>query len=234
MINTVRSVVLLVLIAFGGSAQAQTPALESLHVIRTEVSGVVKLFDTGTRTCIVDASKTYVMFPRSVVEFREVLPTGEYIIKVTIRIVSQDTKQVETGKLYCISKENFDAYFKPYSRFDYGALAIPFKGRFAPFQIGPGGTLGLYVGSSLKRLTYTLMPLASLGVSATAVNRPDSNNTDAKLGVTGAAGVVMILPGDFQLGGLIGIDLFEGVDTWVYKYQPWLSLSIGTTLINKK
>ncbi|HEY3402055.1 MAG TPA: hypothetical protein VGK59_01645 [Ohtaekwangia sp.] len=153
---------------------------------------------------------------------------GDNVFVEVFRKFGNHADQVQLGQLYCMSKSAFNTYFIRYSRIDYGILAIPYKMRFEPFSIYPGGTLGGYVGRKKQKLNGTTTLAFFGGFSSIPLNSANSETIDNKFGFsTGLAYIWNIEDSGFQLGLISGIDLFDGVEDWVYGYQPWLSFSIG-------
>jgi hypothetical protein len=187
-----------------------------------DVDGILVPFSAGTGcgTSTLDARKN------TIVKYVGDIGTNVYV--EVFRRFPNNPNQVELSKTYCLSKTQFNTYFIKYSRIDYGVLAIPYKMRFKPFSIYPGGTLGGYVGKKKQGLSGTSSAAFFGGFSSIPLNSSDSETIDNKFGFSaGLAYVWNIEDSGFQLGLISGVDLFDGVNTWVYKYQPWLSFSIG-------
>lgn len=131
------------------------------------------------------------------------------------------------GKTYCISEDDLNRFFIDFTKLDYGILTVPFKVRFDPFKIFPGGTIGGFVGRKFVRQRSTSTLLGFAGLSSIPLNNINSDVIDTQLGITGGAGYVWYVLEGFQVGFIAGIDLFDGVNSWPYKYQPWASFNIG-------
>lgn len=130
-----------------------------------------------------------------------------------------------TANNYCISKKDLSTYFRSTKiRSDFGVLAVPFKLRFDPVQITAGGELGGYWGPYISRNTALIF---HAGLTFISLNDVNSDTPETKLGVTGGLGFVKKVTNEFQIGVVSGIDVFEGVEDWPYKFQPWLSLQVG-------
>lgn len=134
-------------------------------------------------------------------------------------------------KNYVMSKSMLK-YFKALVALDHGLLAVPFKLRFSPVKIMAGGSLGYSVGARWNK--FSLVGHGSL--SPIALNDTTSTVPSTTIGISFGVGAIFRVADDFQIGIVEGQDLFEGVETWAYKFQPWLSFSVGYTFFtpNKK
>lgn len=157
---------------------------------------------------------------------------GDKSVVKVIRAYIGDGNMVEINETYCISNTALSEFFIDFTKTDYGILAIPYKVRFSPFKLFPGGTLGGYVGRKFVRQNSTSSLLGFGGLATIPINTlttPDNQTDvpDIKLGISVGVGYVWYLAEGFQIGGIVGYDFFDGFDKWTYRKQPWLSFNIG-------
>jgi hypothetical protein len=208
-------------------------AQSTYRVASVDLNGNLNVFKSLSSTC---GTQNYDCAKGTVVEVIRELDNGaKYVVAIYIK-TSSEPSAVNFDTLYCITKADlFDNnYFRPYSKIDHGVLAIPYKMRFAPFSIFPGGTLGYYVGKKINKKNFVNSIVFFGGISTIPLNNINSDIVDVKLGFSAGAGWIWYVEQDFQIGLIGGIDLFDGVDTWTYKYQPWLSFNIGYSFATKK
>jgi hypothetical protein len=124
---------------------------------------------------------------------------------------------------YCISTANLKDLFNPKGTLDHGVLSVPFKFRYDPVKIMAGGELGYYIGRRWGRTSV----VSHAGFSPISLNDVNSDVPETKLGLTFGIGLVYRLTEEFQVGIIEGQDFFEGVESWTYKYKPWISLTVG-------
>lgn len=190
-------------------------------------------YDTNKRTCNNDAFSAQA---NTVIELVTELE-DKWVVKAYRAFVNRDDNDNQIQKssaiTYCIDKNDLNDFFINFSKTDYGILAIPFKVRFAPFKIFPGGTIGGYIGRKFvqQRSSSTLLGFA--GLSSIPLNDVNSDVIDTQLGITVGTGYVWYVVEGFQIGLITGVDLFDGVNDWPYKYQPWLSFNIGYTFTSQ-
>lgn len=134
---------------------------------------------------------------------------------------------------YFDTSENPEIYFREWSSIAHGTLIVPFKLRTKDGRITGDATLGYYVGYVWKWWDLDLIPLISAGLSPISV-AVDSNETDTKLGVTGAIGVVLKHTGNFQIGLVSGVDHIGGDAGNNYEYENdlWVSFMVGYNFAN--
>jgi len=227
----------ILLMTFLGLSLSKNVSAQSVvntyRIATVDLIGNLKDFNTASGLC---GTNTFNCLQNSVVEvIRELNNGSDYVVSIYIK-TSSDTKAVTFDQLYCISKADLldNNYFRAYSKIDYGILAIPYKIRFDPFSIFPGGTLGAYVGRKFNKKNFSNAIVAFGGLSSIPLNNVNSNIVDTKLGFSAGAGWIWYVAQDFQIGLITGVDLFDGVDKWTYKYQPWLSFNIGYSFATKK
>lgn len=144
-------------------------------------------------------------------------------------------KMGEINKYYCISKSSLNNYFKRKAKPEIGILSVPFKLRFDPIKVMAGNSVGPFIGKKFYHqngTSSTLLSFASL--TNVPLNDLNSSVPETKWGLGLGAGYVWTIAENFQLGIISGIDLFEGVESWPYKFQPWFSLSIGYSFTSTK
>jgi hypothetical protein len=134
---------------------------------------------------------------------------------------------------YCIDKSVFEEQYRSTKyRISYGALAVPFKIRFDPGTISPGGELGGYFGVYLGQSSWILGVHG--GATVVSLNNDNSNSDtpDNMIGATLGIALINDFDENFQLGVVSGVDFFEGANDWAYGYTPWLSFQIGFKFAN--
>lgn len=188
-------------------------------------------FNTQTRTC---GTETFSARANTVIEL--VTPEGsdKWVIKARRAYVGDDQIQKAGGQTYCISTADLESFFIDFSKIDYGILSVPFKVRFEPFKVFPGGTLGGFIGRKFVTQRSTSSWIGFAGLSSIPLNNINSDVIDTKLGVIFGTGYVWYVTDDFQLGAVMGWDIFDGVGDWVYKYQPWVSFNVGYTFTSNQ
>jgi hypothetical protein len=143
-------------------------------------------------------------------------------------------KGVKKYELYFFdNSHNPFIYFREWTSLAHGTLIVPFKLRTKDGQLTGDATLGYYVGKVLKFRDLDLIPLISAGITPITVSI-DSENTETKLGVTAALGVVLKHSGNFQVGIVSGIDHLGGSagDEFEYENDFWVSFMVGYSFAN--
>jgi hypothetical protein len=192
-----------------------------------DVTNVVKIYSSnscGSETFDIGGGKYRIKFISKIDD-------NIYLIEIVTNkpnIKSTD-KYADVKYPYCISKADYENKFASNppsnSRTAYGMLAVPFKLRFNPTTIAPGGELGGFYGWFLCNSNWLFVTHA--GLTSIALNDVNAATPDNKLGFTGGIGFINDVGKNFQFGVVSGIDLFDGVDKWAYGYNPWISLQIG-------
>ncbi len=179
-------------------------------------------YNPNTKQC---GAKSYSAKENTVIRLVVKL-NNRWVVKA-IRAYDGTDQIQEGGSTYCISEVDLELYFIDFTKRDYGILAIPYKGRFSPFSIYPGGTLGAYIGRKFVNQRSTSSLLGFGGLSSIPLNNAAAEIVENKIGVTLGAGYVWYIAEGFQVGVIGGWDFFDGVGSWAYKYQPWASFNIG-------
>jgi hypothetical protein len=165
------------------------------------------------------------------IKFISDLGSGNYLIEVVANNVSaaSGANYALRNTQYCIAQSTYSRQFSTRApsnkRNAYGFLAVPFKIRFAPTTIGPGGELGGFYGRYVKESSW--MFAAHAGFTWISLNDVNAATPENKTGFTGGIALINDVANNFQIGIVTGVDLFDGVDTWEYKYAPWLSIQFG-------
>ncbi|MGE0636332.1 MAG: hypothetical protein AB7G44_12525 [Bacteroidia bacterium] len=194
------------------------------------VENILRKFDPGSSTCL---TPTF-----SVGSYAELIVSQKFDDNTIVVVLSSNDAgdgMAEINKYYCISKTTLETYFRKKSKPDIGILAVPFKMRIYPLKIMAGNSVGPYIGHKFyhkNSTTSTLLGFASL--TNVPLNDVNEKVPQTKWGLGLGGGYVWTVTGNFQVGLISGVDFFEGVDKWVYKFQPWLSLSIGYNFISQK
>lgn len=154
-----------------------------------------------------------------------------YIIEVIGNGANKNTSDnyAPINERYCIEKEKYIQDFRDTKRSNtrtaYGMLGVPFKLRFSPTTIAPGGELGGFYGWYLGGTKW--IAAFHAGLTLIALNDVNSDTPENKTGFTGGVTLINDTSSNFQFGIVSGVDIFDGVDDWVYKYTPWISIQVG-------
>jgi hypothetical protein len=139
--------------------------------------------------------------------------------------------------LYCISPDNLTAYFRLERGLETGTLAVPFKIRLNPTELVAGGAVGGYAGNRFRERNGSYgVGLVFASLTSVAVNDTSKNAEvpHSPLGVAVGVGLVYAVAREFQLGLILGYDLFQKPEGTNYKNKPWLSFSVGYAFLNSK
>jgi len=192
-----------------------------------DVTDVVKIYSSnscGTITFDIGGGSNRIKFISEIDDNNFLIE----IVKNKANIKTTDNYAVVT-KQYCISKSDYENKFADNppsnSRTAYGMLAVPFKLRFNPTTVAPGGELGGFYGWYLGNTNWLFA--THVGLTSIALNDVNAATPQNKIGITGGIAFINDIGKNFQIGIVSGVDLFDGVDSWAYKYNPWLSVQIG-------
>lgn len=220
--NSIKSLLVLIGILYCHAIHSQSKG--DLKMTLIDLSGSFYGYNSSNGgSC---GSTSFEAKANTVVEL--VSKTGDRWV-VKIRRAYVGTNQVQRGGTpYCISESDLNSYCMDFSFSDFGILDVPFKGRLSPFKILPGGTLGGYYGRKfINQHSKASTLMAFGGISSIPLNDINSDVIDTQLGFTIGGGYVWYIANGFQIGLIGGWDFFDGVNTWAYKYQPWVSFNIG-------
>jgi hypothetical protein len=144
-----------------------------------DLDDVVELYQGGACT-----GTKYDIGSRGKIKFMSDLGNGKYQIEVVRNNVDSDTNDnyADVHKRYCISKADYDNNFSEKSatnaRTAYGFLAVPFKLRFGPTTVAPGGELGGFYGWFIGDSNWIIAPHAGLTfISLNDVNSATPENS---------------------------------------------------------
>jgi hypothetical protein len=211
-------------------ANAQSPKEVFVMKDDANVENILKRFDTGNDNCSADVF--------SVGPFAQLIISRKLDDNTFIVVLSKNNSgdnMAEINKYYCISKASLDNYFKRKAKPEIGILTVPFKLRIDLIKVMAGNTVGPFIGKKFYHqngTSSTLLTFASL--TNVPLNDLNASVPETKWGLGLGAGYVWTIAENFQTGIITGIDLFEGVESWPYKFQPWLSLSIGYSFTSTK
>ena len=159
------------------------------------------------------------------------LGDSKYLIDVLRNNANQNTGDnfAQENIQYCVSHSDYrgnfqNCEFNP-TRTAFGFLAVPFKLRFNPTTVAPGGELGGFYGWFIGDTRWLVA--AHAGLTFVSLNDINAATPENKTGFTFGFTIINDISDVFQVGFVSGIDLFDGVDTWEYGYQPWLSVQFG-------
>ncbi|WP_290873414.1 hypothetical protein [Aquabacterium sp.] len=143
--------------------------------------------------------------------------------------------KVEDDRMYVVERANLAEGSFRRSGFVHGVLFVPFKRRFSDRVLSGEGNLGYFVGYEVTEWRgWSLIPIASMGISL--VNVDDNNadtsaaqrsDTGVRAAFTKSIGLVLKSFDSFQIGFILGHDRIGGDTTWKYENKPWMSVSIG-------
>lgn len=220
--------ILFFLIFTNSSLQAQTTGDIRFPVGFATSQDIVQLFDGGSCT-----STTFDIGSRGKIKYIKDLGDDKYLIEVVRNNANEadstDNFADPNDNRYCISKNDYHNLFSKKAatntRTAYGFLAVPFKLRFNPTTVAPGGELGGFYGWFIKDSNWIFGPHA--GLTFVSLNDIDSDTPENKPGFTFGLTLINDVSDNFQIGVLSGIDIFNGVEEWTYGYSPWLSVQFG-------
>jgi len=188
---------------------------------------IVQLYDGSTCT-----ANSYDIGSEGKIKFLKDLGSGKYLIDVirnNVNASNSNDNYADVNNKYCISKNDYDSFFDKKkwtnTRTAYGFLAVPFKLRFGPTTVAPGGELGGFYGWFIKDSNWIFAPHA--GLTFISLNDIDSDTPENKTGFTFGLALINDVSDNFQIGVISGVDVFNGVDEWAYGYSPWLSIQFG-------
>jgi hypothetical protein len=191
-----------------------------------DVEDVVQLYSSGSCT-----TTSYDIGSRGKIKFISDLGSNKYLIEVVRNNVNSATgsNYANDNNQFCISKTDYDNKFSDKAptntRTAFGFLAVPFKLRFNPTTVAPGGELGGYYGWFIKDSNWIIAPHA--GLTFISLNDINSATPENKTGFTFGLALINDVSKNFQIGIVSGVDLFDGADKWTYGYNPWLSVQFG-------
>ncbi len=211
---------------------ANAQSFKEVFVMKDDanVENILKRFDTGYENCGTD------LF--SVGSLAQLIISRKLDDNTFVVVLSKNNSganMAEINKYYCISKASLDNYFKRKAKPQIGILTVPFKFRIDPIKVMAGNTVGPFIGKKFYHqngTSSTLLTFASL--TNVPLNDLNASVPETKWGLGLGTGYVWTIAENFQTGIITGIDLFEGVESWPYKFQPWLSLSIGYSFTSTK
>ncbi len=199
-----------------------------------DITGVVKVYSSGscgTNTFDIGGGNYRIKFISKIDD-------NTFLIEIVTNKanVNSTDNYADVNKQHCMSKTDYENKFDftppSNSRTAFGMLAVPFKLRFNPTTIAPGGELGGFYGWYLGNSNWLFATHA--GLTSIALNDVNAATPDNKLGFTGGIALINDVGKNFQIGIVTGVDLFDGVDKWVYKYNPWLSVQFGFKFTKSK
>jgi hypothetical protein len=225
--TTITTVIFILMTIY---TNAQSP--KEVFVMKNDanVDNILKRFDTGNDNCGLDLY--------SVGSYARLIISRKLDDSTFVVVLSKNNSgdnMAEINKYYCISKSSLDNYFKRKAKPEIGILTVPFKLRIDPIKVMAGNTVGPFIGKKFYHQNETssiLLIFASL--TNVPLNDLNASVPETKWGLGIGTGYVWTIAENFQTGIITGIDLFEGVESWPYKFQPWLSLSIGYSFTSTK
>lgn len=151
-----------------------------------------------------------------------------------------------TRKYFLLSQVDFTAKAVPrYSTrasFSTGAIVVPIKARFSPFDFSTDVHIGPTVGGRFRLSPYTdsnfFNALATFGVSTVSL---DSLSTSGAIrqpsdrpALTFSVGGVFEFS-NAQIGFFMGFDYISRNESigWRYQGKPWISLGMGYAIISR-
>ena len=208
-----------------------SPNAGEIYRVKINLTDNFHDFNTATSTC---GATTFDAEQNTLISVVSVLPGANMVVVQVVRAF-KGVHQVTVNATYCISQSDLSLWCELYDPSDSGILSIPFKLRFAPTTFSTGGTIGYYVGHKFEGRASSTTLLGFAGLGLISLNDISSKTPDSKLGLTIGGGYVWkpSTDKDFQVGIITGVDIFEGADQWVYKYWPWVSLSVGFTFTKR-
>lgn len=221
------------LIAFSYiNVYSQIPEEKDVYIMKDRVNSIsiLYIFDTNLNKC---ETKALAVGSLAELVYSRVLDDDTHIIVLSGNNKGENMAVI--NRYFCISNSALVNYFKKKEKPEVGILAIPFKFRIDPVKVMAGNTIGPFVGKKFEhsnRTSSILLGFASL--TNVPLNDLNSSVPETRWGLGLGLGYVWTVSDNFQTGFLSGVDLFEGVEDWPYKFQPWISLSIGYTFTSTK
>jgi len=217
-----------------GSAQAQS--VDEIWKMREKLSldGLLSAWSAGNDSCSPTQSGKLGGYAAVIIYKVPKAGSDRYVVVLQSNNSDGDgdTGYALINRAYCISAGPLTDNFQPVEPLQVGVLTVPFKMRFSPFALTAGGALGAFVGHKFhhsKDVSSTALVFGSL--TNVALNDMNANIPDTKWGFGFGLGWIFTLSGNFQAGVVSGIDLFQGMSAWPYKWHPWLSISIGYSFV---
>jgi hypothetical protein len=139
-----------------------------------------------------------------------------------------------TNISYIVRKDTVADFYQRYrSGWVYGVMVTPFKFIPAFRRTSTGATVGPYFGRRLydsQGLSTSLV--VSAGITSAEVTSTTGNKSNL-MGTSLAAAYLINIKSSFNVGILVGTDLFEkGVTRPDYAGKAWIGVNIGYALDN--
>jgi len=223
----------LILIFFSNNVLGQEPGDLRYPSDKALIKGIIHQYNTATGVCS-DADASFDIGTQGEIQFVSNVQsdTSKYIIDVihnNANAAGSKDNFATINNQYWVTNANYKTWFRstPFSsvRTSYGLLMVPFKLRFAPTTVTPGGDLGGYLGWYIARSQWLFAVHA--GLTFVSLNDVNAQTPQTKTGFTGGLAFINDISSTFQIGFVSGVDVFDGADTWAYRYNPWVSLQIG-------
>jgi len=233
-----------VVIGLLSSTAAHAQAIDDVWEMRESVTldGLLSLWDVPTGSCGAIVPKAKLGGLAKVVIYKIITPNpgqqspGYYV--VVLQSNNQDNGSddgyAQISRLYCIKQSALNDNFVPREPpLAGGVLSVPFKLRFSPTKVMAGGALGGFIGHSIRHTKdIASMPLIFASLTNIPLNDMNEKVPQTQWGLGVGAGWVLTIPDNFQVGVVLGWDIFSWPDDWPYKKSPWLSVSVGYSFIS--
>ncbi|HAA16411.1 MAG TPA: hypothetical protein DCE41_33785 [Cytophagales bacterium] len=200
-----------------------------LYVIRKNIPQVTCLtkYDDRQNNCLSTIIRVYSRDKIQIIGEKEEEP-NRYIVTV---IRGRAGKYQPANVIACISKSDLEKFFERRILFEVGALTVPFKLRTNSIKIMAGNIYGPYIGLPISHGKFSSSLIAFGGTTNIIFNSLEEEIPETRWGVGFGGGYVFKFSKSFQVGAVVGWDIFEGVEDWSYGYQPWYSVNIGFNFI---
>jgi hypothetical protein len=157
---------------------------------------------------------------------------------------SFNAEEGNQDRYFLLSKADFEKKAIPWystrtAAFTFGAVIIPVKIRFSPFDFSKDFTLGTMAGAKWRishRSSNYFSLLGGFGITSVSLDSASTSgsilkNTD-RPAITPSIGAVLAFD-DAQVGLFFGWDLISSKEPkWVYHGKTWFSLGLGYTIFS--
>jgi hypothetical protein len=208
-----------------GQQASDGPKKGDIYKVECNLKNSLRDFDIDQDVC---GTNKFSVQENSLLMVVKVLNPQTIIFKAykAFKSQSDSINEIRLDETYCMSSDKL-GYLKLQNQTETGFLTIPFKLRVKPVKVYFGGNLGYFIGHRYDKRQISKTLLGFAGLSTVELNDINSDVPQTKLGVTMGGGYVWKLRNDFQVGVITGIDIFDGVEDWAYKFQPWVAFGIG-------
>lgn len=207
-------------------AQPHEPEKDDVYKVGITLTNNFHDFQTAGSTC---GSSPFSAQPNTLLKVISIIDANTIAVQIIRAYIAQPgtTNEVTKNLNYCISKHDLSTFTIFQDQTETGFLTVPFKIRISPINVFLGGNIGYFIGHRYDKGKTSSTILGFAGASTVSLNDANADVPETKIGATAGLGFVWKLKNNFQIGVVSGIDLFDGVEKWKYKFQPWIAFGIG-------